>query len=80
MTPRAFIPAVCVPIAAMVLAGGLSSDATAQGITAVLWSVCAAASGVVAASEAEGRQHALQLFLAFLWSGMLVVVVRLVLQ
>lgn len=70
---------VCVPIAAMVLAGGLSANGAAQGITAYIWSVGTVASGVVAASKAEGRQYALHLFLTFLWSGTLVVNVRLVL-
>lgn len=82
MTPRAFVPAVCVPFAAMLLAGGLSSDSTAMGITAVIGSLAVAASAGLAleADTGQMRECATSLFLTTLWSIALIAIVRLVLS
>lgn len=81
MTLQSFVPAVCVPFAATMIAGGLSSDPAAQGITAVISSVGLAASAAIALESDVGhvRKCAASLFLTMLWTIALIAIVRLVL-
>lgn len=80
MTPRAFVPSVCVPLAVMVIACGMSSEPIAQMLIGLAGTVCLAASAILAISDSAARPYAVPAFLAMLWSSTVVVVVRLVLQ
>lgn len=82
MTLQSFVPAVCVPSAATLIAGGLSAHPAAQAIAAMVGGVGLIASAAVAI-EAEAdrmRELATSLFLTTLWSIALIAIVRLALS